>query len=499
MPKSIVVVGAGLGGLATALRLAHLGHQVTVLEKTDQVGGRNREFHVGACAFDGGPTLLMMLDPFRKLFADVGERLEDHLSISLCDPSYRVFYADGSRIEGTPNMARMVDQIMRLSGPEDARAYPRMLGDLAALYEASIPNFVEKNFYGPGDFFGGRALPLVMRHRMLGNLASGIARYMRDPRLRMLFSFQTMYLGLSPYQAPWVYATLTYMEYGEGIWYPAGGMVEVCRAIARLAEARGATIRLNAPVRRIDGSQVVLESGEVLTADAVVCNADLPYAERELLGLGVRCEGLGSQTPNAERQTPSSRPRRYSCSAYMLYLDYLGELPGLLHHNVFFGEDFAGNLEDIFTRHRLPEDPAFYACVSGRSDPSRAAQGHENLYLLVPCPNLDRPWTDADGCDLQERVFARLEREVGFDRDRIAAMRTYTPVDWAGDLNLDRGAAFGLSHDFWQSAYFRPGNRSKANPHVTFVGASTIPGNGLPMVLISADLAVQRLRQEGTI
>jgi len=481
--KSFVVVGAGLGGLATALRLAHLGHRVTLLEKTSQVGGRNRHVSVGACDFDGGPTLLMMLDPFRRLFKDVGERLEDHLDLTLCDPSYRVFYSDGTRIEGTPNAARMMSQIEEMSGLADAMAFPRMLGDLAALYEASIPNFVDKNFYGPGDFFGGRALGLVRKHRMLGNLAAGMARYFKDPKLQMLFSFQAMYLGLSPYQAPWVYATLTYMEYGEGIWYPKGGMVEVCRAVARLAEARGAQIRLNSPVKKIAWNRVELESGEILVADAIICNADLPYAEREL---------------QPERRHRRDR-RKYSCSALMIYMDYEGELPGLLHHNVFFGKDFAGNLSDIFTNHQLPEDPAFYTCISSRSDESKAPPGHENLYVLVPCPNLDRPWTEASTSDLQAKVLARLRKEVGFDQAKVKASKFYTPLDWQGDLNLERGAAFGLSHEFWQSAYFRPSNRSKTNPSLYYVGASTVPGNGLPMVVISARLVEDRLRHDGLI
>lgn len=478
--KSFVIVGAGLGGLATALRLAHEGHRVTVLEKTDQVGGRNREVRVGDAVFDGGPTLMMMLDPFRKLFADVGEKMEDHLDISLCDPSYRVFYADGNRFEGTPNVARMVQQIEKLSGRDDALAYPKLLGDLAALYKASIPNFVQKNFFSPGDFLTPTALQLVAKHRMLGNYARQMARYVQDPRLRMLFSFQTMYLGLSPYEAPWVYATLTYMEYGEGIWYPKGGMVEICRAVARLAEKRGANIRLNSPVQKVSESAVELETGETISADAVILNADLPYAEREL---------LGEQVAKAER-------RKYSCSAYMTYIDYAGELPDLLHHNVFFGADFEGNLEDIFNRNRLPEDPAFYACISSRSDEDKRRKDRENLYLLVPCPNLEHPWSDSDACTLRSRVFARLEKEVGFDETRIVAMRDYTPLDWSSELNLDRGAAFGLSHHFNQSAFFRPTNRSRSHKGVYYVGASTVPGNGLPMVLISAELAVDRMRHD---
>ncbi|MFZ4506528.1 MAG: phytoene desaturase family protein [Fimbriimonas sp.] len=473
--QTTVIIGAGLGGLATALRMAHTGDRVIVLEKTDRIGGRNRAETVNGCTFDGGPTLMMMLDPFYKLFADVGERLEDHLDIELCDPSYRVFYSDGSRLDGSPNIAKMVRQIHEICGPKDAQAYAALIGDLGALYRDAMPNFVQKNFDSPLDFFGFKQLGLVARHGMLSNLGKRIERYVDDPRLRMLFTFQTMYLGLSPFEAPWVYSVLTYMEYGEGIWYPKGGMVEICGSVARLAEKKGAEIRLNSPVKSVVGKRVELESGEVIEADSVVCNADLPYAERAL------------------QKAPSPKKRRYSCSAYMMYIDYAGSLPTLLHHNVFFGPDFKGNLDQIFHKLVLPDDPAFYACVSARSDAAKAPAEHENLYVLVPCPNLDRPWSEADAVDLQEKIFRRLAKEAGFDRSLVQGIQTRSPQDWADELNLDRGAAFGLSHDFWQSAFFRPSNQSKSNPDMVFVGASTVPGNGLPMVLISAELAQDRL------
>ncbi len=477
--KRIVIVGAGLGGLAAGLRLAHEGHRVTILEKTDQVGGRNRRVKVGDCDFDGGPTLVMMLDPFRKLFADVGEKMEDHLELTLCDPGYRAFFADGTRIEATPDLARMTAQIQALN-PHDALAYPRLLDDLAALYRDSIPTFVEKNYYSPLDFFGPSGLVKVARHRMLGNLAKRVARYVQDPRLRMLFSFQTMYLGLSPFEAPWVYATLTYMEFGEGIWYPKGGVPVISEVLGNLAVTKGAEIRLNSPVASIQGTQVRLESGEEIEADAILCNADLPYAERSLI-----------QVPEKQR--------KHSCSTYMIYADYQGSIPELLHHNVFFGSDFFKNLDQIFNKNETPDDPAFYASISNRSEPARSPSGHENLYILIPCPNLDRPWSDTDGDDLQNKVFDRLEKETSFRRANIQAAKTFSPQDWQSELNLSKGAAFGLSHHFNQSAYFRPANRSKTNPNLYFVGASTVPGNGMPMVLISADLAVQRWRHDGLI
>jgi phytoene desaturase len=479
--RKFVIVGAGLGGLAAALRLAHRGEEVVVLEKTDQVGGRNRPEVAGQCKFDAGPTLVMMLEPFYGLFSDVGEDLSEHLTLKKCDPSYRVFYADGSRLDATTEVDRMALQIESLGAGPDIDGFRRLLEDLNRLYADAIPHFVRKNFTSPIDFFGPRQLGLVARHRMLANLAKRVERYVRDPRLRMLFSFQAMYLGLSPFEAPWVYAVLTHMEYGEGIWYPQGGVAEISAAIARLAERKGAKIRLGAEVERIEGKTVQLKSGEAVSGDAVICNADLPYAERALLG------------------RPPKRGRRYSCSAFVMAIDYAGELPDLLHHNVFFGSDFPRNLEQIFTRRELPDDPAFYAAISARSDSDQSRPGHENLYILVPCPNLDRPWTSSDACELRRRAFRRLQKEVGFQHDRVAAMTCRSPADWASELNLERGAAFGLSHHFGQSAFFRPPNKDRLNSALYYVGASTIPGNGMPMVLISAELLEQRLAADGLL
>lgn len=477
--EPIVIVGGGLGGLALAARLAHRGERIILLEKNAELGGRNRPMRVGECDFDGGPSLMMMLEPFQTLFKDLGERLEEHLEISLVDPSYRAFYRDGARLDATPNVARMLRQIEEMSGPKDAAAYPQLLGELAALYHASIPTFVRNTFTNPLSYLGPKPLGQVLRHRMLGNLAKRIERTMDDPRLRMLFSFQTMYLGLSPFDAPWVYATLTYMEYGDGIWYPQGGLPAISEAVANLARSRGAQLRTGAEVTGITSRSVTLASGETLAAKAVISNADLPFSQRTL------------------SKKPNKRKLRYSCSAYVLYLDYAGELPELLHHNVFFGQDFRENLDDIFHRNALPKDPAFYACISKRSQNDRAPEGHENLFLLIPCANLDRPWTEEDACTLRHTVYQRLAKEVGFDPDRVIAQGSMSPKDWQTQLNLEKGAAFGISADFLQSAFFRPGNRDRDG--IYYVGASTIPGNGLPMVLISAELAARRLAQDGVI
>lgn len=480
----VVVVGAGVGGLALAARMAHRGVRVTVLEKTEQVGGRNRTLHVGAVRFDSGPSLLMMRGPFQQLFSDLGETFEEHFDLRLCDPNYRVFFGDGTRFDATSHHAKMVRQLEIFSGRDDAQAFAVMMGELADLYRASIDPFVRRNYDSPLDLVTPGGARTALKHGMLGNLSSGMKKRFKDPRLHSLFCLQTMYLGLSPFQAPWVYATLVYMEYGEGIWYPMGGMTLLATEIARLATDRGAEIRLNTAVTGIEGGRVTLADGSVIEADAVVCNADLPYAERELLPKPV---------------DPKIDKRRYSCSAHMLYMDYEGELPEMEHHNIILGKDFEGNLKQIFDEKKIPDDPALYVQISAKTDPSKAAPGHLDVFLLIPCPNLDHPFTEADAADLKEKAFTRLESETSFRRENVRALHVRDPHEWKELLNLDKGATFGLSHDLLQSVAFRPSNRSKKDKKLFFVGASTTPGNGLPMVLISAELAEKRLVESGLL
>jgi phytoene desaturase len=476
-----IIVGSGVGGLATALRLTHRGKKVLVLEKTGSIGGRNRRLQVGKADFDSGPSLVMMRAPFERVFKDVGLNMSDYFDLKLCDPSYRVFYRDGHRIDATTNVAKMLDQLAEFS-PQDSKRYPRFLGELADLYHEAVPNFVERNFDNILQFIAPKRLKIVLQRRMLGNLGSRIDKTFSHPRSRMLFSFQTMYLGLSPFDAPWVYAVLTYMEYGEGIWYPKGGVARLTEVLGELAMERGATIQTNQAVTSVQGKAVTLANGETITASrAVIMNADLPYAEREVI------------------KPAKPKKRENSCSAFMMYMDYRGEVPELQHHNVLFGADFRSNLDDIFNKVKMPADPAFYICASSVTEPERAAPGGKNIMVLVPVPNLGHEFSEADKETLTEHVFARLEAETSFRRDKIAEMATYLPQDWQRDLNLDQGAAFGISHKFRQSAYFRPGNRSKVSKGTYFVGASTTPGNGLPMVLISAELCEQRLLQDGLL
>ncbi len=486
-PKSFIVVGAGLGGLATALRLAHRGHSVTIFEKNGFVGGRCHQIDLGDFHFDGGPTLLMMLDPFRKLFQDVGEHFEDHVSCQLCEPSNRVFFGDGTQIDATTSLDQMVSQIQKISGIKDAKAYPKMLTELADLYEASIPNFVRRNYNSVLDLASPKTAWTAIRHGMLGRLDKVMKKRFQDPRLQNLFCLQTMYLGLCPWEAPSVYGVLTYMEYGQGIWYPKGGLNSIPKAVANLAEKKGVNIILNAEVGQIRGREVELVDGTKHQADAIVCNVDLPFAEAHFLSTGL-------QLNHAKK-----KPYRYSCSAAMMYLGYQGDLPAFSHHNIALSRDFNQNLSEIFVKRTLPSDPSFYVAMSSRTEPCMAPDGCQNIFVLIPCPNLDYNWDQESVDTLEGKVYARLESEFGFDRGKVLVKKSRGPADWKEEFSLNQGAAFGLSHDFFQSVCFRPSNRSKSVEGLYFVGASTTPGNGLPMTLISAELVEKRLEEDGLV
>ncbi len=479
----VLVVGAGIGGLASAARLAHAGHQVTLIEQRDQLGGRVGQLERDGFRFDTGPTLLMMLDPLEKLFRDLHRRLEDYLQPVLLTPSYRVFYADGTRFDSSPCIASMVREIAQKMSPDEVPGYLRLMADLSAMLHEVVPAFVRRNYRSVADLLGAKQISLLLKHHLLANLYRRIARYARDPRLRMLFTFQTMYLGLSPLEAPWVYAILTYMESGEGVWFPRGGMYQLVRALETVVREEGVQIRTGERVEEvlIDAGRakgVCLASGEKVNGDLVVLNVDVPTAYNKLL----------PPTKQARRRW------RNSCSALVLCIGYERRLPTLLHHNVHFSGDFERNLQEIFVHQVIPEEPSFYTCLSARTEPSDAPEGCENLYVLIPVPNRSGEDVSVHKEEVIDKVFSRLEREAGLRREGVRFVESLAPAEWEA-MGLWQGAAFGLSHHFFHSTCFRPSNRAPFDG-VYFVGASTVPGNGIPMVLISAELLQQRIEQE---
>jgi phytoene desaturase len=489
---SAIVIGAGIGGLAVAGRLAHQGYQVTVLEKAAHAGGRAARLEQDGFRFDTGPTLFLMPEVFAETYAALGERMEDHLQLRRLNPTYRVHFHDKSSLDLNADMGSMRSQ---LEGIESGsfESFLRFMAQGNRNYDLSLKYFVGRNFNSLFDYFSLRNLPLLFKLKALVKHADNTARFFKDRRLQAAFSFQNMYLGLSPYEAPATYSLLQYTELGNGVWFPMGGMYRVIESLAAIAERLGVRFRYNTPVSRIEvdgkrASGVILANGARLTADTIIANADLPYVYQELL-------------PD-ERDARRMQRKKYTSSALMFYWGVKGKRsPELLHHNVFLADHrYRQSFDEIFQELTLPEEPSFYVCAPTRSDPSFAPPDGDSLMALVPVGNIDekRP-QDWAGLEKRARrtVIERLEQlGVGDLEKRIVFEAKWGPPYYRDELNLMKGAAFGLSHNFTQVGYLRPQNRHPRYQNLYFAGASTHPGTGLPIVLLSARLASDRILAE---
>lgn len=481
-----IVIGAGVGGLTAAMKLAHRGWQVDLYEKQDVPGGRCGRIEAGGFRWDLGPTIMLMPFVFERAFASVGRRLEDYLTLVRCDPNYRVTFRDGSTITLTSELTRMRDELERLE-PGSFEPYLRFLAKGRDRHDTSLERFVGKHFDSLAQFLTPSNLPHIFRIGAHQTLFSQVSKSFSDERLRQTMSFQTMYLGVSPYEAPAVFSLLPYTELAVGIWYPIGGMGAIPRALEKVCHELGVATHYRAPVRRVllEGGVargVELEDGSIERADVVVCNADYPWAQKHLIDPAV------SAHPELEK-------KRYTSSGYMLYLGVRRRYDELLHHNVFFGRDFAGSFESIFDKLEVPEDPSFYVNAPAHTDPSMAPEGKDALYVLVPVPH-KAPHLDwkVEGPKLRAKIFARLkELGLGSLEQDVEVERVVTPDDWERELNLERGSNFGLAQNMFQIGPFRPKVWDDRIPGLFYCGASVQPGTGVPTVMISADLCVQAI------
>jgi phytoene desaturase len=488
----IVIIGAGIGGIAIAGRLAKAGHAVTVFEKNATPGGRAQVIQKDGFRFDTGPTLFLMPEIYRETYAALGERMEDHLELVCIDPTYRIHFHNSTHLDLSHNLLSMREQLEAI----ETGAFAKFLEFMAEgyrHYSLSLQKFVGRNFYSYLDYFSPQNLPLLFRLKALTKHAKNIARYFRDPRLQAAFSFQNMYLGLSPYDAPATYSLLQYTELGEGVWFPKGGMYRVIETLVKIVEGLGVHFEYNAPVReiRVNSHQaegITLEDGTFVKADVVIANADLPYVYANLL-------------PEDGSAARLAR-KKYTSSTLMFYWGLRGERSSqLLHHNVFLADhEYKASFDKIFKELTLPQTPSFYVNAPARTDASFAPADGDALMILVPVGHLnEKEPQDWEALRTRARrfVIAKLE-EIGVKdlEKRIVVEETIGPPYYLHQLNLTKGAAFGLSHNFLQVGYLRPHNRHPRYQNLYFVGASTHPGTGLPIVLLSAKLTAERIFKE---
>jgi phytoene desaturase len=484
MTRRAVVVGAGFGGLAAACHLLGAGWEVDVVERLDQPGGRAGRRERGGFAFDTGPTVLTMPDLLASTFAAAGARMDDHLHLTRLDPAYRACFADGSELRVRADQTDMAAEIERLCGADEAERFVRYCAWLGRLYHLEMPHFLDRNY----DHLTDLARPLgpavaLLRLGGLRRLDRVVGRAFTDDRLRRLFSFQALYAGIAPHQALGVLAVIGYMDVVAGVYAARGGMHAVATALADAVVKAGGRISYGTAVDEVvlagdDGGPVrgVRVAGERLAADAVVVNADLPGAYGLLPGL---------------RPPRSLRRAHYSPSAVVWHVGARGRpAAGAAHHNIHFGHEWAGAFAALDDGRRMP-DPSLLISVPTITEPELAPEGCSVLYALEPVPNLTAglDWSQLRGA-VRDDLAGHAER-LGYPVD-VVEETVVDPVDWARQ-GLAAGTPFSLSHRFTQSGPLRPANVDGRAPGLAFVGTGTVPGVGIPMVLISGRLAAERL------
>ncbi len=489
MHPPIIIVGAGLGGLAAAIRLAAQGRRVIVLEKNERVGGKLNLVQAQGYSFDTGPSLLTMPWVIEELFSSVGRSMGDYLSLDQIEPTCRYLWPDGTTFNAWQRLPQLIQEIARIS-PADVPGFFRFLAHTATIYDAVADSFLLKPFDGLAELLTPKLVWNGPRIDALRSVDSAVRSFFRSPYLRQLFNRYATYNGSSPYLSPATFNVIAYIELAEGGWYVRGGMYALAVALQRLAEELGVEIRTCAPVAEVEQAQggvcgVRLASGERLQASQVIVNADPRYAYAALV------PGQAATAARLARLEPS-------CSGFVLFLGVSRQYAQLAHHNIFFSGDYPGEFAAIFRKGVPAADPTIYVAATSITDPQHAPPGHMNLFVLVNAPTLGpRVCWEREAQGYRNLVIAKLER-MGLDGlgDAIAYEQIWTPDTIAERYNAAGGAIYGLASNNPFSAFMRPPLRARGVRGLYFVGGGTHPGGGIPLVLLSGRAVAERVTQD---
>ena len=487
--NNVSIIGAGPGGLASAMLMAAAGARVTLFERMARPGGRCSAIESDGFRFDTGPTFFLYPRVLEEIFASVGRDLHREVPMKRLDPLYRLEFGAGGRIDATSDIERMKAQIAGIN-PDDASAFENFLRENRGKLEKFRP-ILESPFSSMLDLLRPSVLKAAPLVRPWRSVADDLQKHFRDPRLITAFSFQSKYLGMSPFQCPSLFTILAFLEYEYGVWHPLGGCAAVSEKMAVIAREMGVDIRYEEPVEALhfEGRKVVglRTSAGDHRCDALVVNADFAQAMRSLVPLSLRKRWN-------DRRIESSR---YSCSTFMMYLGVEGKFAQLPHHTIYIAEDYQRNLKEIDEWKVIPADPSFYvqnACVT---DPGLAPDGMSTLYVLVPVPHQGSgiDWK-AEAAGFRSRVLRQF-RKIGLEvsEDRIRYEKILTPADWEGGYQIYRGATFNLAHNLGQMLHLRPHNQFEDLEQVYLVGGGTHPGSGLPVIYESARISSRMLCQ----
>lgn len=500
--RRIVIVGGGVSGLASAALLAADGHQVTLLEAREEFGGRAGSWERDGFRFDTGPSWYLMPDVFEHFYELLGTSAAEQLDLGTLDPGYRAYFEGQPEPFDLPAGSERARDALTALDPGAAARINGYLDSAAETYSIAVRQFLYGSFESARPFLTGSMLKRAPRlvRLLLRSLDAEIRSHTREPRLRRLLGYPAVFLGGSPMKTPAMYHLMSHLDVNDGVLYPQGGFARVIETLVDLARAQGAELRAGADVQRVvveggaaRGVEYRDATGELhsINADVVIVTADRHHAERQLLG-----------EPHREHSERWWRRRDPGPGAVLAMLGVRGTLPELAHHTLLLADDWEHAFAAIAGKD-LPQNPSIYIGKPSASDTSVAPEGHENLFVLIPVPaepGFGRGGADGTGDAAIEgfvdQVIEQIGQWIGVDdlAERVVVRRTVAPGDFEADLRAWRGSALGPAHTLSQSAMFRPGNKSRRVDGLYFAGSSTIPGIGVPMCLISAELLVKRLR-----
>ncbi len=488
----IAVVGGGLAGCAAAVRLAHAGHQVTLYEKNTHLGGKMNLWQEGGYTFDMGPTIITKPDVIDRLFSDVGRRREDYLELVDLDPQWRAFFADGSRFDLYTSLTRMTAELKRFAPDElpnylQFLTYSQRMNDIADrwFYWKSYGDIREMMTANPMNL---QSAGIAMRMDPLTTLHQAVRKHFKDERLAQLFEHFVQYVGSSPFVAPAILCLIAWVQIGLGCWYPMGGTGQIAAALTRLCEEFGVDVRFNAPIARIDTDPqgksitgVTPEEGAFTPYDVVIANSDIVRTLEDML-TGAEAK---SYLHKREKQLEPA------CSGIVLYLGCNRVWPELKHHDFFFSADSDAEFKDLYERKVPHEDPTCYLAVPSLTDPSVAPTGCTALYVLVHCPYITATFDwERETARYRDVIIDKLERNglTGL-RASIQVSHTVTPSDLERMYRVNRGAIYGVVTQRGLNSAFKTANRSDIIKGLYWAGGSVNPGPGVPMVLMSGQIA----------
>jgi phytoene desaturase len=487
MSKTVTVIGAGIGGIVAATHLARQGIKVLVIEKNTHAGGRCDHFCREGHHFDTGPTLLVMPLLYETEFAALGASMRERLQLQRVDPTYHLVFDDGSRLSLTSDLKSMQEQLEAFE-PGGFQGLLRYMDEGHRHYQLGTEKLVNRDFRTASEFFSFKNLPLLFQLKPLVNHYRNMSAYFDDPRLKAAFTFQDVYMGLSPFEAPATFSMMPYTELAHGIYYPRGGMYSVVEALMELAREAGVEFLFNSSVERIDLNSthvqgISLTNGQRFRSDAVLANADLPYVYKDLL-------------PDDDLADFLVR-KRFSCSVISFFWGVDKTYETLPPHTLFLADDYRENFQSIIRDLDLPNNPCLYLHAPARLDPSMSPQGQDTLIAIVPVGHMNgnggQDWAEIRD-KARRHVFRRLATLGITDLEAHIKFETvYTPPSWLKHYNLMKGSTHGLCHNLTQLGYFRPRNRHPRYHNLYFAGASTHPGTGMPTAMVSGRLSAQRI------